>query len=131
MDGSLALIHRRLSETPADIMFALFHCRLDGGYISPDPPFTEPCVLDYEAYLTSLESHFNRRFDIMHCMRVGVGVDLSTVGLEELFCLDLHKRWKSLVYPEVVLLYHQDLGNQLSSSFRGPPKTTWRLRRHK
>ena len=33
LEGSLAIIHRRLSETPSDIMFALFHCRLDGGYI--------------------------------------------------------------------------------------------------
>ena len=120
--GSLAVIHRRLSLTPSDIMLALFHCRLDGGYISPDPPFTEPCLLDYEAYLKTLESHFNRRCDTLHCMRVGVGLDLSTVGLEELFCLDIHKRWKSLVYPEVVLLYHQDSGNQLSKFISGSPQ---------
>ena len=64
-------------------------------------------MLDYEAYLKSLEAHFSRRFDIMHCMRVGVGIGLSTIGLEALFCLDFHRRWKSFVYPEVVLLYHQ------------------------
>ena len=68
--GSLAVIHRRLSLTPSDIMLALFHCRLDGGYISPDPPFTEPCLLDYEAYLK--RSNPTSIADVTPCIACGL-----------------------------------------------------------
>ena len=121
VDQALGVIHRRLAQTPREVMFALFHCRLDGGEISPDPPLNAPSLLDYEAYLKSLEAHFNRRYDTLHCMRIGVELDPAGVR-EDLFCFDLHKQWKSAVYPEVVLLYRQDSGNQLSDVIADSPQ---------
>lgn len=113
---TLITIYERLKQTPTDIIFALFHCIMDDGGISPYPALNSG-IMDYKDFLQSMEGHFKQNFDIIHCMRTGFDNNLANAPItEELFFLTIHKCWKSIVYPEIVLMYHQDTHNHASKA---------------
>jgi glycosyltransferase involved in cell wall biosynthesis len=112
---ALLRIRHCLADLPHEIVGALFRCKLDDGSISPDP-MPSPDILNYADYLRLMEQYHNVPHDFLYCVRPGEfrQIALTDARLEDLHCLDFHKRFRSKVFAEVARLYHQDADNQLS-----------------
>jgi glycosyltransferase involved in cell wall biosynthesis len=115
LPGALLRIRQCLAELPHDVAGALFRCKLDDGSISPDP-MPSPDLLDYTSYLRLMEQYYNIPHDFLYCVRPDEfrQIPMTDARLEDLHCLDFHKRFKSKVFAEIARLYHQDADNQLS-----------------
>jgi glycosyltransferase involved in cell wall biosynthesis len=117
--GSLARIRQSLLAVPSDIDGALFRCRWDDARISPDPmPAYD--IFDYESYLRFVEID-PEQVEFLCCIRARsiAQITMTNSRFEDLFWFNFHKSYKSKVFPDLVRLYHQDAGNQLTDRISG------------
>ncbi len=117
--GALARMNELAGATPASVHALFFRCRLDDGQISPDPLPPER-EWDYAAFLAYLEGSVRRWQDMIRCVRRDCFRELryaDTRMAEGKFHFDFARRFRTRVYEDVLRLYHQDSGNQLTQYF--------------
>jgi glycosyltransferase involved in cell wall biosynthesis len=114
VSGALDRIDQHLSALSSDITGAMFRCRWDNGNVSPWHMPTGD--FDYISYIRFLDLHRDHPHDFLNCARRSSFAVVSSTNsrIEDLYCLDFHMHFKSLVFPDILLLCHQDAGNQTS-----------------
>lgn len=115
LPGSLRRIHERACGLSSDVGAMHFMCRDDAGRLSPDPPHRDE-VVDYEGFVRWMEAATGGRGEAMPCARRKTfpAVRYSDGQVEEgMYHLDMARRFRVQLCPDVVRLYHQDADNQV------------------
>lgn len=114
--GGEALVERRMVDAKDDIHRIRFMVRLDNGQLSPFPPHREE-TWDYESYLCNQDA-VTTLCESISIYRRSIFSEVHWANdrcSEGEFHLECFKRYKALVVPDVVRLYHQNTGGQISS----------------
>jgi len=131
--ATMQRMYEQMKDLPEDIMAVGFACRDDAGVIVPNPPWDG--VRDYRAYLRFVETYYpdGRCTEVLNALRRDCPpIDLGEEhlkGLEELYLLEFHKRFRSQLFTDVCRVYHQDADNQLTKMIAGDLSDTARLSR--
>jgi glycosyltransferase involved in cell wall biosynthesis len=113
--GALARIGDLAVKAPETVHALWFRCRMDDGRLSPDPmPLRQEW--DYEGYLGLLEETRGRWRDVLRCVRRRCFAEVryadNWMGVDK-FHLDFARRFRTRIYDDVMLLYHQDADNRV------------------
>jgi glycosyltransferase involved in cell wall biosynthesis len=115
LPGSLRRIRERARGLVSDIGSMRFMCRDDADRLSPDPPHRDE-TLDYEGYVRWMESVAHGRGEAMSCARRETFpmVRYSDGQVEEgMYNLEMARRFRVQLCPDVLRLYHQDAENRV------------------
>jgi glycosyltransferase involved in cell wall biosynthesis len=115
VSGALQAIADRAARAPASIAALWFRCRMDDGYLSP-PRLTSPQEWDYAGFVQFWGESSGEWRDVLQCFRRDCFARLRQTDSQmddAKFLLDFAKKFRIAAYPDVLLLYHQDAGNQI------------------
>ena len=88
---------------------------MDDGYLSP-PRLTAPREWDYAGFVRFWGESSGEWRDVLQCFRRDCFTELRQPEgqMDDVkFLLDFAKKFRIRAYPDVLLLYHQDAGNQM------------------
>jgi glycosyltransferase involved in cell wall biosynthesis len=112
----LSTIYKRSSEVGDEVSRLQFMGKLDSGYTSPDPPL-EKEFWDYLGYIKWMEKCYGRRQDSLPIIKRSTFMHIRFADdrtYELPYHLNFMKMFNAMSFPDVVALYHQDAGNQLT-----------------
>src|SRR5689334_7216050 len=119
-EGALDAIRRCSFEVPSDVGVLWFRCRMDDGSLTPRP-YPREGIWTYETWLSFCEAVVaagpEGESEMLLVTRRGVHETFhfrENRVPEDLFYLDVAKRYRSCLFPPVLRLYHQDADNRMT-----------------
>jgi glycosyltransferase involved in cell wall biosynthesis len=116
LPGALQTIHEDAIAVAPDVAALRYACVSAEKIVSPDPPYPRE-TWTYEQYLRSLEASAHGLGESLPCTRTSTFPELAFPeghAEEGLYHLDLARRWRMKVSPDVVRRYHHDAPNQVT-----------------
>lgn len=115
--GALRLMHDAAARAGEGIRRLAFSYRFDDGHISPDPPLTDGEVWDYQRYI-EWWGRASVRTDFLNCIHREVFESIlwpADRSREELFHLELARRFRTQCHSAVAAIIHTDAANRFTA----------------
>jgi len=115
--GALVAIHHATERAGSGIHRLVFAYRDDDDSVSPRPALTEHAVWDYRGYLEWLE-RVRGRSDFMNCIHRDVLQSICWPrdrSREDLFHLELARRFRTECHSDVVAIINNDAANRFTA----------------
>ncbi len=117
LPGALAHIHQTAERARPEIRRLIFAYRDDDGLSSPEPPLVSGTVWQYSDYMQWLDQ-VSERTDFLNCIHREVFQHVSWPSdrsREDIFHLDLARRFNTECHNDVVAVIHTDAVNRFTA----------------